>query len=119
MKKIQILAILDMSELCNIVKSELESTKKFNVLTVSKASEGLRMVKAHNPDILIIDITMPGLKGVEIAQQLIDKESKSGIPMIFLMPPVNGGDNNHYYNQIMPSFLRNLIKQIEKKVEAA
>ncbi|EPR72875.1 two-component response regulator [Winogradskyella psychrotolerans RS-3] len=49
--------------------------KKFNVLASAKnGKEALALIKAHTPDIAILDIKMPFLTGLQIAEQCkIDK----------------------------------------------
>jgi len=57
--------------------------KKFNVLASAKnGKEALALIKAHVPDIAILDITMPFYTGLEIAK--ICKEDKLGTKIIFI-----------------------------------
>jgi DNA-binding response OmpR family regulator len=43
-------------------------------------------VKAQDerPDVILLDVMMPGLDGWNVAEQLLDDERTSGIPIIFL-----------------------------------
>ena len=57
--------------------------KKFNILASAKnGKEALTLIKAHVPDIAILDITMPFYTGLEIAQ--ICKKDKLPTKIIFI-----------------------------------
>lgn len=45
------------------------------------ADEGMAAVKSQNPDIVILDITMPGISGLEAAQRLRKSQAPSKILM--------------------------------------
>ncbi|MCL4562781.1 MAG: response regulator transcription factor [Chloroflexi bacterium] len=54
-------------------------SKSPDIEIVAEASDGpaaLRLVQEHQPDVLLLDMEMPGLKGVEVAQQLRSSGSK-------------------------------------------
>jgi DNA-binding response OmpR family regulator len=36
------------------------------------------------PDVILLDVMMPGLDGWQVAEELLDDESTSGIPIVFL-----------------------------------
>ncbi len=47
--------------------------------------EAYQMIKAHQPDVLFLDVAMPGLDGMELVRKLLDKKSKVPVPyMIFV-----------------------------------
>jgi len=84
MEKIRVLAIDDEIEFCKAVRIGLEATNKYEVMTASKATEGLRMARTQNPDIILLDIMMPKLSGTEIAEVLNDSDKTKDIPIIFV-----------------------------------
>src|SRR5207253_2799636 len=43
----------------------LGDTKRFEVFEAQDGPEGLQKVKAHNPDMIILDLIMPGLSGAD------------------------------------------------------
>ena len=46
--------------------------------------EAYRLIKEHQPDLVFLDVAMPGLDGLELVRKLLDKKSKVRIPhMIF------------------------------------
>lgn len=53
------------------IKALLETEPDFNL--VGEAADGLeaaRLVKQHQPDILIVDLTMPGMSGIEVTARV-------------------------------------------------
>ena len=55
--------------------------------TVHSAANGelaLRLAESTPPDLILLDITMPGLDGYQVCQQLKSNESTRDIPVIFL-----------------------------------
>ena len=56
----------------------------YEVNTASNGMTGLRMVKESPPDILILDVMLPGLDGFEICSQLRAEEVTAKLPIIML-----------------------------------
>ena len=56
----------------------------YNVSTASNGMTGLRMVKENPPDLLILDVMLPGMDGFEICSQLRADTSTAGLPIIML-----------------------------------
>jgi len=42
--------------------------------------EALQLIKEHQPDLVILDVAMPGLDGMELVRRLLDKKSKVRMP---------------------------------------
>lgn len=55
-----------------------------NVLTALNAEEAYAAVTQHLPDLILLDILLPGSDGFEIAARLKEDEETRGIPLIFL-----------------------------------
>ncbi len=56
----------------------------YEVSTASNGMTGLRMAKDNPPDLLILDVMLPGLDGFEICSQLRADESTEKLPIIML-----------------------------------
>jgi DNA-binding response OmpR family regulator len=54
------------------------------VLEAGDGVAGLEAARANMPDVILLDVMMPGLDGWNVAEQLLDDERTSGIPIIFL-----------------------------------
>src|SRR5438105_2464068 len=56
-------------------------------MEVSEASDGptgLEKAREERPDVVLLDVMMPGLDGWQVAEELLDDERTNGIPIIFL-----------------------------------
>ncbi|OGN90399.1 MAG: hypothetical protein A2Z70_00885 [Chloroflexi bacterium RBG_13_48_17] len=56
----------------------------YDVITASNGLAGLRMAKDENPDLLILDVMLPGLDGFEICSQLRQNPQTEKLPIIML-----------------------------------
>src|SRR5882672_2894286 len=59
-------------------------SKGFSVAVARDGVEGLEKVKIHSPDILLLDVNMPRMDGIELCRQLKNDESVRLIPVIML-----------------------------------
>jgi DNA-binding response OmpR family regulator len=56
-------------------------------MAVSEAADGpsgLERARADSPDVILLDVMMPGLDGWRVAEQLLEDPSTNGIPIVFL-----------------------------------
>lgn len=60
------------------------SLKKFEVFSAEDGLEGLHMAMNLLPDIILCDITMPGMNGFEVLKSLRENDATAVIPFIFL-----------------------------------
>lgn len=65
------------------LKSLLELSG-FEVLTFSSARDILRSIKSFKPNIILLDMLMPNLGGLEICQMLNDDKETQGIPIVMV-----------------------------------
>lgn len=56
----------------------------FEVITAASAMEGLRAVRTERPDLVLLDIMMPDMDGVEMCRHLRDHSDTAHIPIILL-----------------------------------
>ena len=56
----------------------------YEVITASNGMTGLRMAKEENPDLLILDVMLPGLDGFEICSRLRQDPPTARLPIIML-----------------------------------
>ena len=55
-----------------------------DVIEASDGPSGLEKARQERPDVVLLDVMMPGLDGWQVAEELLDDERTSGIPIIFL-----------------------------------
>jgi CheY-like chemotaxis protein len=56
----------------------------FEVLEAEDGPRGLERAHEGRPDLVLLDVRMPGLDGFELAEQLRRDEQTRGIPLLFL-----------------------------------
>ena len=78
-----ILCIEDEDDLRNDIAEELAAAD-YNVLQASDGKEALAMLAAHRPDLVLCDITMPGLGGYDVLKAMREKTGLGDVPFIFL-----------------------------------
>lgn len=57
---------------------------KFTVVTADGGQQALEQVDKEQPDLILLDVMMPGMSGFEVARQLKAKPHTAEIPIIFL-----------------------------------
>jgi len=82
MKKI--LLVDDEENICFFTKKNLEESGDFRVEVCSDSEKAMSAAKRLKPDVIILDIMMPGISGVELAMKLRSDKSTRHIPCIFL-----------------------------------
>jgi len=56
----------------------------YTVINGSSSEEALELIKAHSPDIILLDVMMPGMDGFSLCRKLKKDPKFSDIPLIFL-----------------------------------
>ena len=69
----------------------------FEVIAVSNGAAALKKITAENPDIIILDVFMPGYTGLEVCERLKNNPETSRKPVLLTvgkMEPFNPDDSN-------------------------
>jgi two-component system, OmpR family, KDP operon response regulator KdpE len=77
-KKYCVLVVDDHPKVLRFVEINLK-LRGFEVITTGSGEEALKLVKTAEPDIVLLDIIMPGIDGFEVLKQL---RSFSQLPVI-------------------------------------
>lgn len=64
--------------------TKILSAKDYEVSSAKDGIEGLDSIKTSRPDLIMLDIIMPGMNGFEVAQRLREDPSSSDIPIMVL-----------------------------------
>ena len=83
MNKGTILIIDDEKDLLELVRYNLEKDG-FDVIVASDGASGLEIAQRHRPDLIVLDIMMPGMDGLEVCRQLRADARTNRIPVIML-----------------------------------
>jgi DNA-binding response OmpR family regulator len=79
-KKFRILVVDDEARIVNFLRSKLKASG-YEVLTASNGREGMEQAQAQEPDLVVLDLIMPGMDGLEMLREL---RSYSAVPVIIL-----------------------------------
>lgn len=79
----KILFIDDEPDLVKVVAVRLEASK-YRVITASDGKEGLEKARIENPNLILLDIMMPGMDGFEVLRELKRDPKTTDIPVIML-----------------------------------
>jgi two-component system sensor histidine kinase/response regulator len=77
----KILVIDDEPDLVSTVQCRLEWCK-FDVVTASNGQEGLEKATSEKPELILLDIDMPGMSGHEVLEHMSNRPDLKGIPVI-------------------------------------
>ena len=80
---VKVLVIEDEETLVNNLAEKLRA-EGFNVLTAMDGETGLEKVRSEIPDLIILDIMLPGLDGLSICRMIRHDTATSHIPIIML-----------------------------------
>jgi DNA-binding response OmpR family regulator len=78
-----IIVVDDNPDITNVVKMTLE-TQGHNVICASGGPELFRQLEGLKPDVIFLDIMMPGMDGFQVLRRLRENSSTSDIPVIML-----------------------------------
>jgi DNA-binding response OmpR family regulator len=80
---VQVLVIDDEAPIRLLCRVNLEA-EGIDVLEAADGPSGLEKARAEIPDVILLDVMMPGLDGWRVAEELLDDERTTGIPIVFL-----------------------------------
>ncbi len=82
-KQFKILIVDDEDDILQFIQYNLEK-ENFEVVTANNGKDGLRLAEQENPDLIILDIMMPQMDGVEVCRQLRAKPAFDETIITFL-----------------------------------
>lgn len=80
----RILVVDDEKDFCFFLKKNLEAAGSFDVTICHNGPTALSLAENIRPDLVLLDILMPGMDGPEVARQLKENPVTKGIPVVFL-----------------------------------
>ncbi len=95
----------------------------YGILMAPEAREGMAKALAEAPDLIILDVMLPGVSGIELCQQLRAREETSTIPIIMLS--AKGGIDDKVAGLkaaadeyvVKPIDMRELVARVEALLE--
>lgn len=123
MAKSKILIIDDENDFLMITKMNLEDTGKFEVLTLPSAKDVISSLHSFQPDLILLDLLMPGIGGVEVCEILNKDPLGQSVPVIVITALNKSVDKANAYKEGVVDYLvkpierDELILRIEKAIQ--
>ena len=92
MKKI--LIVDDEKDVLLMLEKRL-TAEGYSVITTTKSTNAIALAKSQHPDLIILDVVMPGMDGGEVAAKLREHPLTRSIPVIFLTALLSKTEEYH------------------------
>ncbi len=109
----KILIIDAEKKFAHFVKENLQLISDYTVITASRAKKGIRAALKESPDLILLDVMMPGMDGFEVLKRLKRNEKTYHIPVIMLT--AKSEDETKINTSGLPA-LDAIVKPVEAKV---
>lgn len=76
--------IIDDSRTAIAVLSKILEPTGYNIISALDGESGIEMAKQHQPDLILMDVIMPGLNGFQATRILRKEEQTQNIPIIII-----------------------------------
>ncbi len=80
----KILVVEDTPEVRKIIELHLKSEKEYTVNFAFDGEEALTETEKNPPDLILLDVMMPGISGFDVCKILKNKKETQDIPIIFI-----------------------------------
>lgn len=81
--KTRVLVVDDEAPIRLLCRVNLEA-EGMTVLEAADGVAGVETARSERPDVILLDVMMPGMDGWQVAESLVDDEATNHIPLIFL-----------------------------------
>ncbi|MEM8807990.1 MAG: response regulator [Cyanobacteria bacterium P01_G01_bin.38] len=95
----RILIIDDEADIREATQLCLEITGHWDVLKASNGQEGLAIAQSEKPDVILLDMMLPGMDGLTILQRLQGNPKTQQIPIIILTAKAQSHEQQ-YFSQL-------------------
>lgn len=92
----QILVIDDEIHLCQVIQACIENLTNWSVTTAHSAKEGLKQAEIAQPDVILLDVMMPGISGTTLIQQFQANPITRTIPIVLLTARTQATDRAEF-----------------------
>ena len=95
MDKKKILVVDDEKDVLLMLEKRL-TAEGYSVITATNGTDARALAKSQQPDLIILDIVMPGMKGGQVAGWLKAASETRNIPVIFLTALLSKAEEEKY-----------------------
>ncbi len=91
MKKKTIILIDDDKWITDLYGEKLQE-EGFNIFTANNGKEGAKLIGIYKPDLILLDVVMPGGDGFSVLKQVKSNEETKAVPVVMLTNLSNDED---------------------------
>lgn len=95
----KILFVDDDPDILTIAKYSLEPMTGIVIQMAHTGKEALAVARKEKPDLIILDVMMPEMDGIEVFEALKADAVLSEIPVVFITAKVQEGELNSYFSR--------------------
>jgi CheY-like chemotaxis protein len=95
----KILLVDDEHDIRIVACISLKRVGKFEVVTAENGEEGLRKIMSEMPDLVLLDMMMPGMDGLTVFDKMLADPLMKNIPVIFLTARVQATEKEKYISR--------------------
>lgn len=92
----RVLFVEDDPDIRTVARMALEAVGRFTVLGCGSGAEALERVEAFAPDLILLDVMMPGMDGLETLQSLRLLPGAATVPVVFMTAKVQAQEVSEY-----------------------
>ena len=92
----RVLFVEDDPDIQTVARMALEAVGGFTVLGCSSGTEALERVEAFAPDLILLDVMMPGMDGLETLRSLRLLPVAEAVPVVFMTAKVQAQEVSRY-----------------------
>ena len=105
--------IVDDSKVERLILKEILKELKFSIFEAENAVEGIQKANEIKPDLILMDVVMPGMNGFQATHQITFNESMKDIPVIMCTSKNQATDKIWGQRQGAKSYI---VKPIQKEL---
>jgi len=115
--------IVDDSKVIRLLVAECVAELDHDVVYMESGAEAVEYIKTHSPDLIMMDVEMPGINGFEATKQIREIKGEDWFPIIFLSTKIDdesyqkgilAGGDAYLAKPIQPLRLQLQIKAMER-----
>jgi CheY-like chemotaxis protein len=98
--------MIDDEEVCRYLLRNILSRGGYDVVEASEGVQGVRRAREDGPDVILLDLVMPGMSGWEVLQQLKDDPATTRIPVFVITSKVLDEKEHVYLSSLAAGVFR-------------
>jgi RNA polymerase sigma factor (sigma-70 family) len=125
-KPIRVIVADDHSVVREGIRTVLEASDDFDIIAeAATGEEALRLIAEHDPDVAILDITMPELSGIEVITRLRERAARTSVLILsmhdhpeYVLGAVRAGADGYLLKSAGPAEVRDAVRAVAEGRES-